>query len=187
MTAVDLTSLDNVKGWLGLTDASMTEDDALLSRLITAASAFIRSYTNREITSQTYIETRDGTGGNRLMFKNTPVISVSSLLINGQPIPPGDPVSAPGYFFSQTMLMLNGYGFGRGLGNVVISYAAGLADVPSDLEQACIELVGMRFREKDRIGMASKAMAGETTSFITKDMPSSVATVLNQYKRVVPL
>lgn len=187
MAAADLTSLAQVKTWLGLTDPDQTEDDALLSWLISAASAFISTWCGRDFTSQGYIETRDGTGNCRLPFINTPVTAVSSLMIDNRPIPIGDPVLMPGYYFTPTMLLLNGFSFTRGYGNVVITYTAGLSTIPLNLEQACIELVGLRFREKDRIGLNSKGMAGESTAFQQKDMPPSVATVLEHYKRILPL
>ena len=56
----DLTTLANVKGWLGVT---ATTDDALLSRLISAASDYVQTWLNRTIATQTYSETRDGSGG----------------------------------------------------------------------------------------------------------------------------
>ncbi|HLN25709.1 MAG TPA: head-tail connector protein [Patescibacteria group bacterium] len=187
MAAGDLTTLDTVKEWLGLTDPSQTEDDDLLTRLISAVSQVIATWCARDFTMQSYIETRDGTGGDRMPFINYPVSAVDSLLINGRPIPPAATCCASGYSFTPTMLMLHGYGFNRGHGNVVITYTAGLASIPLDLEQACIELVALRFRDKDRIGLVSKGMAGETTSFIQKDMPDPVKLVLACYKRILPL
>jgi len=187
MAAGDLTSLAQVKAWLGLADPTQTEDDALLSWLITAASAFIGSWCCRDFTSQGYIETRNGTDSRRMPFINTPATAVASVMIDNLAIPAGDPVMSPGYYFTPTMLMLHGYDFRRGYGNVVITYTAGLPTIPPDLEQACIELVGLRFRESDRIGITSKGMAGESTAFLQKDMPPSVQTVLQTYKRILPL
>jgi hypothetical protein len=63
---------------------------------------------------------------------------------------------------------------------VLISYGY----IPADIEQACLEMVGLRFREKDRIGQVSKAIGGETVSFSQKDMPDDVKTLLNQYRKV---
>lgn len=183
----DLTSLERLKAWLGLTDPDQTEDDELLSWLITASSSFIRVWCNRDLTSQSYIETRDGSGAGRMAFANGPVTAVSGLLIDNRPVPPGDPVLTPGYYFTPTMLMLNGFAFNRGQGNVVITYTAGLTAIPPDLEQACIELAAQRFREKDRIGLRSKGMAGESTGFLKQELPESVRAVLDGYKRILPL
>ena len=65
MTTGDLTTLANVKAYFS-PPLVTTADDALLSRLITAASGFIQSWLNRTIASATYSETRNGAGGTRL-------------------------------------------------------------------------------------------------------------------------
>ena len=59
----DLTTLGDVKSWLQTgQNAFPATDDALLTRLITAASQFIQTWLNRQITLQDWIETRDGLG-----------------------------------------------------------------------------------------------------------------------------
>lgn len=64
--------------------------------------------------------------------------------------------------------------------SILLSYGY----IPADVEQACLEMVGLRFREKDRIGQVSKAVGSETVSFSQKDMPEDVKTLLNQYRKV---
>jgi hypothetical protein len=182
---IDLTTLTNLESWLGL--ASGNEDEPLLARLITAVSAYIETWCDRQFASQSYSEVRDGTGALRMAFAQSPVTAVASVAIDGNAIPPGDAVMTPGFYFTPTMLMLNGYEFCRGLGNVALSYTAGFAATPPDVEQACIELAAMRYREMGRIGVASKSVAGESTSFVIKDMPPSVATILAPWRRVLPL
>jgi hypothetical protein len=50
---------------------------------------------------------------------------------------------------------------------ILISYSS----VPSDIEQACCELVSERFKYKGRIGMVSKSLNGqESVSFSQKDI-----------------
>jgi hypothetical protein len=75
------------------------------------------------------------------------------------------------------------YVFSRGFQNVVVGYTAGYAATPPEIEQACIELVALRYKERDRIGQASKNLAGEVVSFAQKDMPADVQTMLAQYRR----
>ena len=68
--------------------------------------------------------------------------------------------------------------------SVLISYSY----VPAVLEQACLELVGERYRYKDRIGHASKTLGGqETISYSLADMPAYIKTMLQPYRRMVPL
>ncbi len=191
MATGDLTTLANVKGWLS-PPLTTTADDALLTRLITAASQFIQTWLGRQIAQQTYTETRDGNGGRKLVFANAPVSAVTSLTIDGIAIPPAPNPTTAGYVFSPTMLYLQGtipgpsrdiYAFSRGFQNVVVNYSAGYPATPPETEQACIELAALRYRERDRVGQVSKNLAGEVVSFSQKDMPADVQTVLEQYRR----
>jgi len=67
---------------------------------------------------------------------------------------------------------------------VKISYSF----VPPDVEQAVWELVGERYKARDRIGVNSKALGGqETVSFDIRSMNPYIRELLNPYKRVVPV
>lgn len=184
MASGDLTDLATVKQWLSITSSN---DDALLTRLVTGASQFIQTWLNRDLASQNYSETRDGHGGNILPFRDYPVTAVSSLVIDGDAIPAAPNTVIRGYRFTDTRLVLQGYSFTRGAANVVINYTAGYATVPPEIAQAAIELVAYKYRERDRIGHQSKSLAGETVTFIVKDMPDGVKAVLNNYKKVISL
>ena len=59
MATGDLTTLATMKAYLS-PPLVTTTDDALLSRLVTAASGFIQSWLNRAIASASYSETRNG-------------------------------------------------------------------------------------------------------------------------------
>ncbi|HTQ33569.1 MAG TPA: phage head-tail connector protein [Stellaceae bacterium] len=187
----DLTTLADVTSWLQTGQNPFPSvDDALITRLITAASQFIQSWLQRQIAVSDWIETRDGDGGQRLVFANFPVSGVLSLTIDGPAIPPAPTGGGfgAGYVFSPTELALRGYVFTRRPQNVVITYTAGYAAVPPDIAQACVELVAQRYRERTRIGEVSKAMmSGETVTFSQKDMSDGVKTLLTQYRAVAPV
>lgn len=178
-----LTTLENVKAWLSL-KPEVAADDALLNRLIVAASAFLESWLNRTILSQQFTDTRNGNGKQVMLFTNYPVTDVTSVVIDEQPIPKAVG-NGSGWFFDADRLYLRGYAFGRGMQNVKIAYSAGYASVPPDIEQACIDLVALRYREKSRIGEQSKSIGGETVSFFIGDLTPFAKSVLQQYKRVV--
>lgn len=187
----DLCQLGDVTAWLqtGQNPFPAT-DDALIARLITAASQFIQSWLQRRIAQSDWIEVRDGNGGQRMAFANFPVSAVLSLSIDGRAIPPAPPDGGfgAGYVFSPTELALRGYVFTRRAQNVIVAYTAGYPSVPSDIAQACIELVCQRYRERSRIGEVSKAlMSGETVTFSQKDMSDDVKTLLAQYRAAVPI
>ncbi len=185
--ADQLTTLADVTTWLRYTpDAN---DTALLTRLISAASAYVETWCGRSFLSASYDQFYDGTGKRLLVLNNSPVSAVASVTVNGLAIP-AEPAPVPGlpqsgFRFTDTAVILDGYTFARGLANVEVVYTAGFATVPADVEQAVIDLVALRYRELDRIGMSSQAMGGETTAFTIRDMPPQVTTILSAWKRIV--
>lgn len=251
----DLTSVANVKSWLNITGS---DSDALLQRLISGWSNTIKKYISKDVLTATYTEVYNGNGKNRMILKNQPIISISSLVVGAQVIPAISAWPNPGYTIdgdTGIAVLLQGYAFNQGIQNVAITYQAGyqslleshtipatpfqitaadLADfwvsdvgvtyngvaftkvasspaalqysvssaglytfntadsgkdvgisyncVPRGLEMVIMELVGERYRAKANIGKESVAMQGETTSFQTKDMNSSIKMALNQYR-----
>lgn len=165
-----LTTVAKVKEYLRL---SNNNDDAMLARLILAASAMIETYLNRKIEIDTYTEVFSGNNTTYHICTNYPVVGVSSVGVNSvnQAIDFND----DGVFASM---------FPKGNRNCTISYQAGYAIVPDDIEQACIELVATKYKNIEHIDKSSISMAGETTTFITADIPAQIKIVLQQYKRV---
>ena len=185
----DLTTLADVKVWLQTGQSAFpATDDALLTRLITAASQYIQTWLNRQLASADYFEVRDGTGGDRLQFACFPVTAVLSLTIDGRGVPVAPSATATGYSFSPTQLSVRGYRFNRGAQNVAVAYTAGYASTPPDVAQACIELVSLRYRERTRIGEVSRSLGGaETVAYAQKDMSDATKTLLQQYLLVAPI
>lgn len=187
MATGDLTTIADVKAYLS-PPLTTTSDDTLLQSLVTAASQFIQSWLNRTIAEASYADTRNGTGGTQLFLRNRPVTAVSSLTIDGVAIAPSNPPPlGAGYLFDDGSIYLVGRIFAKGAQNVRIAYTAGFAATPPELAQACIELVALRYKERDRIGQASKTLGGEVVAFQQKDMPADVATLLDQYRNLVPV
>lgn len=129
----DLTTVRAVKQYL---DIKSDTDDALLQRLITGASAFLRNWTNNNILYQKYQEVRDGNDSDTLVAGNWPVRSVASLSVNNISIPAAVNGSGPGYEFDDKAFYLvsglnirtvgGGIGtFVRGRRNISIAYVAG--------------------------------------------------------------
>jgi len=187
----DLTTLADVKTWLQTgQNAFPATDDALLTRLITAASLFIETWLGRPILSADWQEIRDGSGGRRLEFAVTPVTAVLSLSIDGIAIPPAPAGGGfgAGYSFTATELALHGYVFSRRAQNVTVVYTAGYAATPADIAQACIALVCQRYRERTHIGEIGRALGGnETVTYAQYDMSPDVQLMLSQYRRLAPV
>ncbi|MGD9613833.1 MAG: phage head-tail connector protein [Alphaproteobacteria bacterium] len=188
----DLCDLVDVKHWLQIgTTPFPATDDILLKRLITAASEFIADYLGRQVALGVWRETHFGIRGTRLGLANTPITAVSSLTIGGtaiQPMPT-DGSRGTGYGFNASGIYLAGQQFTTCCsgGSVIVEYTAGYETIPAVLQQACIELVALRYRERTRIGEVSKQVGGETVTYLTSDMSEAIRSALNPYRRVVPV
>jgi hypothetical protein len=156
----------------------------MLSRLVTAVSAAIESYLSRSIAQASYIETRHGNGRCAMMLEVFPVTAVASVTVNGIAIPARTTPLGTGYTFDDAFIYLSGYEFCRGRQNVGLQYTAGFLVTPWDLEQAAIDIVGLKYRGKDRIGEGGRTFALGTVSYL-RDVPPDVMRMLDQYKRVL--
>lgn len=180
----DLTTLAAAKLYSGI---ATTADDAMLQSLVTAYSQWVRSVCSRDFTADNYEIWRDGRNSRSMLLPQYPVLNVSVVEVDGKSIAPQSAFGQPGFRFTDTQLILDGYCFTWGSQNVHIFFSAGYLTVPADIAQAVNELVGLRYALRDKQGWNSKSLAGEVVSLSTRDMPASVATILNQYSRKVPL
>lgn len=182
-TVVDLATVEQVKGYLGI---NSNVDDALLERLVHAASGFIQTWIGRNLGSQRYIKRLNGNDSDVMMFPEYPVTTVNSVRVNDSTVPASPGTSQYGYVFDERTIALRGHRFYRGRMNIYLDFVAGYETIPQELTQACVELVAMRYKEKDRIGLTSKGLAGEAIGYSQKDMAESTSVALQKYKKVYP-
>jgi hypothetical protein len=171
----DLCGLRAVKDWLGVKNH---DSDALLQRLITFESRTIERALGRPVLPEGRRDVVVGYGSATFMPPATPIRDVESVTIGGAALAVNHD--------ALTVWRRDGLNWPRNA-RIEIAYTAGLDAVPFDLEQACIELVAFHYRERDRVGMASKSLAGETTAYITRAMPQSVEARLAPYRKVAPV
>lgn len=192
MAAGDLTDLASVKAWIPVTT---TNDDALLTTLVSQVSTFIQSWLNRTIASQAYSEVRNGQGMPMLMLQNYPVAAIASLTVDGIVIPPRPPLgpgtasSSIGYTFDANAVYLSGYSFCRGFQNVAISYTAGYAVTPIDIQQAANMTVGDWYKNArgPRLGVQSESIEAQSISYVQRAIPLQALAILQQYRKVFPV
>ena len=185
MAVGDLCTLDQVKAYLPAMQ-TVTTDDALLSGLITAISAFMATYCSRIFQQQDYAEVYSGMNTRRLTLRQFPVTAVSSVVVSNMNIPASPDGVQTGYVWDEYGIDLIGYIFQRGWGNIAVSYTAGYAAIPADLSQACAELVSLDYLERLRIGHKSKGINHETVTFVTDPMTSRVKATLDRYRTTRP-
>jgi hypothetical protein len=148
MPVGDMTTLANVKAWR-TPQIAASADDAQIRREITAASRAILQQLNRSSLSvANIVETRNGQGTQGIMLRNYPVISISSVSVEGQTIAAAPLTSNSGWVFSPSdgMLYLRGYSFPCGVQNITISYRAGFL---ASGEQIAVPATPFRFNCSD--------------------------------------
>ena len=190
----DLTTVEAVKGWLSIPDTE-TDGDYALSALVSATSAdFLRAIERPDFLRTSYIEQREGDGGDRMVLRHWPISAVT-LVNNGGAVVPASVVPGDGgWYFDSSLdpertnqLYLSGGTF-TDAARITINYAAGYATPPADVEQAVIEWTAERY--KSRPGstlLSSRAAGGEHASFAKEDsMPPTTAACVERYKRDWP-
>ena len=209
---IDLTTLANVKAWLSGNGVAPQNpsDDLQLEACITAWSAMFLQRTGRgpqdgsEPTSSpfvapvNYTEVYDGNGHDKLYLRNSPIQSVSSLIIGQTTIPASTGFGVAGYgigankkfiFMRQGGSATFGYGCGRdfwkGIQNIQAVYEAGYTSTPDDVAKACIKASALEYKRKDWIGLRSKAMAqgAGTVSYVDFEYDPDVERLIANYTR----
>lgn len=158
-----LTSLDNLKEVLGITDNAQ---DSLLTNIINRSTDTIESYcNNRRFALTVYAnEEYDGTGTQLINARHYPITAMTAYERNDGSVGTTDWNSlqndfikyvedgdGPGQFFYEQ-------GFVRGTKNYRFSYTAGYATIPYDLEEACLELSVWFYKQRQSMGMKSETL-----------------------------
>ena len=177
----DLATLTNVKEYLDI-ESDDTTFDSLIGRLITASSRQIEAYCGRVFEIQSYTENHDGNASDILFLNNTPVVSVASVSIDGESLGVDE-----FKVYDDYLRLVSGL-FTPGRLNVSVDYTAGYYDAqtespPSDLEDACIQLVAFKFNLRGADGLAERRVNESAESFAGAAIPLAVAIILDKYRR----
>jgi len=186
MAAGDLTVLPNALQWLGL-----GYDPGYVARLISDVSTRIQGFLGYQVAEATYARTFNGSGGRVMMLPDRPIIAVSSVTVCGISVPP-QALPTPGFSFSDKALYLSGwYEFHRGHQNIAVSYTAGYATVPYDIEQACLDWVSIAVQSMTLPLDMTLMRAGDQEYRRSAPVPGmlltpppAIAAVLEKYRRV---
>ncbi len=182
-----LITLATAKSHLNIPTAT-TSEDVRVQLFIDAASARISKYCERifEQTTQTG-ELHSGRRQNVLLPNQYPVISVSALRISAARdwLSADSLVPASQYVisnFGQT-ITYDGY-FPNGSNNVFLTYVAGYATIPADLQLACLWAVEWYYRHRTREDMGKTTTSkGDESIGILAEMPPMIKEILLDYKR----
>ena len=184
MPAGDLTNLASVRAFLAV-PADDTSRDATFASLITSLSARFLTLIDRQLLSASYTDTVGGKGGTVLCLENYPVTLVTSVTVDGDLIPQRPNVKGAGWVLSKGFRidLAGSYVFTEGISNVVVQYTAGYTAIPVDVSQALNEWVAWVDKIRDRVGLVSQNVGGETLSYSPYGAPHSVQNVIDSYRR----
>jgi hypothetical protein len=165
-----LATIDQLKEYVG--DIAIDKDDALLTRLIDAASSVIESYCCRSFESTVYTnEVHDGTGTDTINLKHYPIISLASVLEGGSVLSTG----STGYGSADVIVYANEGQLRRPYWTWLsypawysFTYTAGYTTVPAAIVQACLELAALMLRGKEHVGISQKTSGVQTFTYISQ-------------------
>jgi hypothetical protein len=176
-----LTTLTRLRTYLG--QEYVTKEDTFLQDMLDAASAFFVREVGRAIEVATYTETVDGNGTSSMTLRASPVVSVSSVVVNGETIPERTSWDGTGWVLQGDRVRLVGYLFSCGVSNVVVTYSAGYSTIPDDVQTCVCELASLKRNEASRMGIFSRSIPGmETTQYQVITLPVSIQRVIDSYR-----
>lgn len=195
----DLVTLENVKEFIGLASTD-TSKDTFLRHLITRASRFIKTYAGREFVSATFSEeVHSGNDRQKLYLDHYPIISVTEVKEDDVALDADEyeVLANEGALFREagwyggTLAMASvlstepdPYAETR---NLKVTYTAGWADVPDDIEQACLQMVALWYTGAGTYGIEHETTPGGYSVTYSKatGVPEDIKQVLDLYKKPV--
>lgn len=208
----DLVLLDDVKSYLNI-DANNTNNDLLLQLLISSFTTFVLNRTSMSSFSQpqTYTEIYDGNNNMRLMLRNYPILSLTSVLVGAYTVPLSTGVNVPGIYidgikrsiafrnapffwpnYSVISATLFPYSFVKGQGNIQVQYTAGYTQVPYDLQDAAMRAVAIYYKRRNYLDLDSNTLSAGagvsgTVRYRSWDLPPEINKVISFYSRYSPV
>lgn len=172
--------------------ASDTTKDAFLTNLINRAYKILERYCSRVMKQATYVEYYDGDGSADLLVNQWPIISVASIyddlnrvFDSGTLVPAADYViyKERGLIRINALDLVSQGIFQRGTQNIKLTYDAGYATIPADLEDAGIQMVEHMFNRSATGGFLSGSLGSRSESYDNDQIPQAVRRTLNAYRK----
>lgn len=162
----------------------------LLELLINMTTDFIETYCDRRFASTVYTdEEYDGTGMRDLLLNNYPIISVTRLQLNNAADNSDDweDVDVEDYFKYDSFanFKLAASRFLKAPQRYRVTYTAGYATIPSDLEWACLKLCANAYRSGLAEGVKSEKLGDHTIVWFDDFLRNNtiLGNILNLHKR----
>lgn len=178
MATGDLVSLDEAKAFIGETS---TIRDLTLGPWIGGLSAFIRRYVDGPITTEALSDKLDGKGGTRIRLYNRPVLSVTTLAVDGVSIDVATLLTSGDLVFYEDGGLYYSGGFPVGVQNVSVGYTAGYGStVPMDMQLAVLLIL----QQAAQTALLQQAVRGEYAYvFAPTKWPKDAKEIVDSYRR----
>jgi hypothetical protein len=205
----DLSDVASLKAYI--TPAAASADDPLFQQLVSGVSLELadlasEGHGRRRFNAQTYTEARDGRGRERLILFNRPLVSVTSVSIDGQLTPQAVGPLGGGWLLEDAelgIIALRWRGtFPLGVSRVSVVYtagyntpgmyalgqtAAGADDLPFGWRNAALIWAGHMYEVRNHVGESRLALGGGSVAYTSTDVPSDVRRWLAASKAVAPI
>jgi len=185
-----LTTVDNIRIQLGMPGSALTFDFIKkIERMINAATAHLEEYMHRQILRRAYTENQDSRGGNFVITRQYPILSISELWVDSTRLfTDVTKKLAPSSYAitdNETTIQTLDQNLPHGRQIVRVIYDSGFDKVPANIERAADLLVEWwyRFQEREDIGRSNKSKGDEST-VISQGIPEAVKELVDSYRRV---
>jgi hypothetical protein len=194
---MSLVTLVKYKSYLGITDSTKDTD---LTDLQSAVEKRVKEYLHRDIESTNYAEIYDGSGDNYMVLFQQPVTAVTKIEVYEGLDSTNTEVwttLALGTDYQRKIIpveanavILDGYTFNEDLRNYRITYTAGYATIPEDIQLACKELLKICYANspmsgENRLGFLSiseNAGGGSQSLSVDPDIETKILEKISRYK-----
>lgn len=181
-----LTTVPACKAFRGIPGDNQ-EHDAELARLIPAVQTFLEEECERTFEQATVTEYFNGHDWrDRLIVARPPIVSITNLWDDLARVY-ATPLAVSSYVIDDAeagVIRLDGLTFSKGLRNIKLTYVGGFAAIPTDLEQAAIELVWAA-REKgvnNLVGVRSRSVADGNVQYVNLGWGSLAQDIIAKYR-----
>jgi uncharacterized phiE125 gp8 family phage protein len=174
-------------------NVSTTDHDEFITRAINNATAAIEKYCARRFASTTYTaERHNGTGTKFLYLNHKPIISVSSVTVDGDAVTEAADYEDEDKYWIEPMIkggkaegalyLPNGWSVGEQ--NVVVTYVAGYGSIPYDVRRATATLIKEWYNMySNKDGLKSESIGRYSYSFaaLPPETMKHIESILDNY------
>ena len=201
-TNIALVTLEEAKEYL---KQSGTDQDAIISHLVNAISAWVQGYLKRNLVSKAYVEYYSGDGDVELVLRNYPIVSITGVWLDSLRVFGSDTlIDSTDYITKKDQGILRAFNlFGNwinGESNIKVSYTAGYTvasagtpgssgTMPYDIRMAVKRILDHQFRvgyTHRKLDFQSESISGMNITFNPNDIPKDALSMLDGWKKSIP-